>query len=443
MRPILRYAEAKDGMVENRLGAILLEGGLVDEESLDRCLAIQALTGGSRPIGQILVEQGLLDAATLDRLLELQGKRIEERRVDDAPTDMASASIATAAQANGASEFVVSEGRPVRIRVGSVWQALTDQELSGPEVWDFVRETMGSDVLEVLADQQFVVRRWSLPDIGSGTATAFRQFDGVAVRLTFASEATADPVALGVPEQVLNGIDAGRGLVLCVGERGAGRAELLSALTHRAARDEGHYIVVVDDEPMALPANGGLVVRRRFGSSADVQSKVLRSVVQEDPDVLVVADVGAPETFELALRAAEGGRLVIAWIDAQGVVPALGRILNFYPAHELPRVRASLAAVLQSVLVRHLLPDAPRKGLVPATELLVVGDAARESVRAGSLGDLALLMRAEDGGGHSLDQSMLKLVRQGRTRLEDVFVRADQKGWLLEQTSGLSNEENA
>ena len=76
-----------------------------------------------------------------------------------------------------------------------------------------------------------------------------------------------------------------------------------------------------------------------------------------------------------------------------------------------------------------------RSGVVPATELLVVDDAAREVVRAGELADLGLLLRAENGAsGHSLDRSMLELLTAGRVRMEDVFARAEEKAWLLERT---------
>ncbi|MBZ0150570.1 MAG: hypothetical protein K8J09_03490, partial [Planctomycetes bacterium] len=59
-------------MDELRLGSLLLEGGIVDEAGLERCLAIQTLTGNTRPIGRILIEQGLMDEPTLTRLLDLQ-----------------------------------------------------------------------------------------------------------------------------------------------------------------------------------------------------------------------------------------------------------------------------------------------------------------------------------------------------------------------------------
>ena len=81
--------------------------------------------------------------------------------------------------------------------------------------------------------------------------------------------------------------------------------------------------VVVDDVPARLPESGALVVQRRFGIDPQTRADVLRSVVREDPDTMVIADVGSRETFELALRAAEGGRLVVAYLDAQNVVSAL------------------------------------------------------------------------------------------------------------------------
>lgn len=431
-------------MDENRLGAILLEGGVVDEAGLERCLAIQTLTGSSRPIGRILVEQGLLDEATLTRLLELQRGRFTNKVASVAPSNLTSLSLITAATSNGASEIVVSEGRPVRIRVGACWQQLTNEVLSGPEVWDFVRETMGSDVLEQLAENHYVVRPWSIDSAGAGAATAFRQFEGVAVRLTFVATKVAQPDELGVPESVSNAIDCGKGLVLCVGERGIGRGELLASLAHRAARSEDHYVVVVDNEPMQLPDGPALVVQRRFGLDPTERADVLRSVVREDPDTMVIADVGSPEAFELALRAAEGGRLVVAYIDAQNAVAALTRILNFYPSYEMARVRASLSAVLRAVLVRQLLPNAEHTSTVPATELLLVDEAVGEVIRQGELSDIGLLLRAEGGAcGHSLDRSMLDLLADGRVRMDDVFSRAEEKSWLLERTRDLSKDDLA
>jgi twitching motility protein PilT len=429
-------------MDEYRLGAVLLEGGVVDEAGLERCLAIQSVTGSNRPIGQILVEQGLLDERTLERLLNLQSLRIAASQAGISATDLSSAPLLTAAALNGASELVVSEGQPVRIRVGASWQQLTDELLSGPEVWDFVRETMGSDVLEQLAEDQFVVRKWQLKRLGFGSATAFRHFDGVAIRLTFAPASIQSPSELGVPDAFTNAISGGKGLVLCVGERGVGRGELLASLTQHVAQEGSQYVVVVDDEAMPMPMSDALITKRRFGIDPQTQAKVLRSVVQEDPDVIVIADVGSPAAFEIALRAAEGGRLVIGYLDSKNVVGALTRIMNFYPSFELPRVRSSLAAVLRTILVRHMLPNASRTGTVAATELLLVNAPAIDIIRTGDLSDLSLLLRADGSAcGYPLDRSMLDLLGCGLVTMDDVFIRAEEKAWVLERTRHLKTNE--
>jgi len=425
-------------MDETRLGTILIDSGVVSEADLERCLAIQMLTGATRPIGQIAVEQGLVDAPTLQRLFDLQRSRSAVKAAEVGSTDALRNSLLQAARANHASEMVVSEGRPVHIRVGGEWRELTGEAVSGPEVWDFVRETLGHEVLEQLADRQFVIRSWQDREHGHGAAMAFRQFDGVAVRLTLAPMATQTPEELGLPAASIEAMRGTRGLVLLAGERGIGRSEALAHLVKAAGTDPAHYVIVLDDEPNAASPPPALVAYRRFGLSPADRAAAVRSAVREDPDVLVIADAGEPDIFELALRAAEGGRLVVAYLDAASVVGALQRILNFYPVYDVPRVRATLAGALRMVLVRHHLPDANRLGTVVATELLCVDDAVRESLRSGELGDVGLLLRMEGGrSGHSLERNMLELLEGGRVRIEDVFARAEEKAWVLERTRNL------
>ena len=342
---------------------------------------------------------------------------------------------------NGAEELVVSEGRNVRMRIAASWHDLTEEPLRGPEVWDFVREMLGTSVLEELADRHFVARQWQLEGLGRGMATAFRQFDGVAVRVTFATlpTKTATPV---LPAEFAQRLRSGRGLVLLVGERGIGRACGLEAVLHELAGQGQQYIVHVGDEPIEIPASEALIAPRKFGWSTADRAAAMRSAIREDPDILLVSDVGAPETFELALRAAEGGRLVVAYLDAGRVKDALARILNFYPTYDLPRVRSTLAAVLRAVLARHQLPDANHQGAVFATELLLVEDPAREILRGGKIDDISLLLRMEDdAAGHSLDRSMFQLLTDGKVRMSDIFARCEEKAWLLERTKNLEPKE--
>ncbi len=423
-------------MDDTRLGTILLESRVIAESDLEKCLQIQALTGGMRPIGQILVEQGLLDQATLEQLLELQESRQRQRQAT-AELPPGSDFLRAAAQA-GANELVISEGRPPAMRVAAEWRSLGSEPLAGPEVWDFVRSEMGTEVLEDLADRRHVSRDFLRPGVGRGRITAFRQFDGVAVVARLHPEQVRTPGEAGLPPSVVEQVRAERGLVLLVGERGGGLTEAFAALLHEAARDPSRYVLLLDDNlEYPLPQGGALVVRRRIGEHVADYPTGLRTAVREDPDVVFVGDIGQPEAFDLALRAAEGGRLVVACLRAPGVVGALQRALNLYPSYDVPRVRTTLASVLRCVLVKHLLPDQARQGQVTATELLVVDEPVRDVIRGGDLPNLNLLMRMENSRcGHSLDRSLLGLLQQGKVRFEEVFGRAEEKAWILERVRG-------
>lgn len=421
-------------MDDTRLGTILLESRVIAEGDLEKCLQIQGLTGGLRPLGEILVEQGLIDRPTLERLLELQDKRQRQRRLLTAAAGEDDRFLARAAKL-GASELVISEGRPPAARIAGEWRGLRDQDLAGPEVWDFVREEMGTEVLEDLAERRYVSRDFHRQGSCRGRMTAFRQFDGVAVVARLHPEAVRTPADAGIPDAALEVVRAQRGLVLLVGERGGGLTEAFATLLHETARDSSRYVLVLDDNlEYPLPQGGALVVRRRVGEHVVDYQTGLRTAAREDPDAVFVGDVSRPEAFDLALRAAEGGRLVVACLRAASVVAALQRALNFYQSYDTPRIRATLASVLQCVLVKHLLPRAQHEGMVAATELLIVHEAARDVLRQGDLGNVNLLMRMADAGsGHSLDRSLLALVQAGSIRFEDAFARAEEKAWLLEE----------
>lgn len=423
-------------MDETRLGAILLESRIIQEGDLEKCLEVQSLTGNNRPLGSILIEQGLIDRATLQRLLELQQARVIERQPPRSEANPAEGGgFLGAAIRAGARELIISDGRPVLARAAAEWRMLTVEPVRGPEVWDFVRAEMGAQVLEELADSQYVARDLHKPGLCRGRITAMRHSDGVAVLVELRPERLPGPERLGMPPQLIELLRGPRGLVLLVGERGVGRTELLAGALREMAVESNRYVVVLDDAiDTEMPAGDALVARRRVGEHVSDYVAALRTTIREDPDAILVGSVDDPEAFDMALRAAEGGRLVVGWIDAHSVVGCLQRVLNFYPDYDVQRLRQGLASVLRGVCVRQLLASIDGSGMLPATELLLVDDAARDILRNGDLQSLNLLMRTESGkSGHSLDQCMLAMIGENRIRIEDAYARAEEKAWLLER----------
>ncbi len=448
-------------MDDTRLGTLLLEGQVVAEQDLERCLEIQTLTGGSRPIGQILVEQGLVTQPELTRLLELQQSRLQvgpipavsarsqvSQAAGDPDRDAGSKPYLRWAASCGANELVVSEGRPPLVKVAGSWQCLAEEPLSGPDVWQFVRSEMGGDVLDGLAEARWVERDYSRSGIAHGRMTAFRHFDGVAVQATVlpfeAIVGHAGSQEPTIPDGVLDTLTSAQGLVIVGTDKGRGRAETFERILGRVAQDATKLIIVLDESfeylPRTLPENEtpqALVQRRLVGPRKGAWAEGLRSALREQPDVLLVGDVGDPDAFDIALRAAEAGQLVVAGLHTRSVVRGVRKVLDFYPSYEVPRVRNALAGVLRFFVVQHQVPDIDHVTMLTASELLMFDEPTRDALRSGHLDSMSLLMRMEDGEHtQSLDHGLLTLLRRGMVRFEDVFNHAEDKAKILSQSPG-------
>lgn len=428
-------------MDDIRLGTLLLEHSVLQEADLDRCLEVQSLTGGVRPLGHILVEQGFIDQKTLDELLALQAQRAQSQRgtleVGSTDGEPGSSPYLIAAVSAGATELFISEGRPIVARVAGQLQSLTPDPLDAPEVWSFVREFMGHDVLEQIAESKEVTRSFVQPGLCRGRISAFRHFDGIGVSVRIHAEERRTAEDLAIPAEVVTTAKQGKGLLLVAGERGSGLTETMHALLDTVASVPGRHVLVLDnvfEADAPEPASGTRVVRRQV--RADGYAEALRAGICEEPDAIVAADISTPGAFEMALRAAEGGRFVIGAVHAATALNALTRVLTGYSENDVPRVRATLSSVLAGVLCRKLVPDADHVSLLPVSEYLHVDDAVREVLRQGRISNVESLLRMEDNPGFSFDQSLMDIHLAGSARFEDVFHRATDKTWFLQTAHG-------
>jgi twitching motility protein PilT len=421
-------------MDNTRLGSILLENPLMRQEDIERCLEIQALTGGARPLGEILIQEGVISKAALEELLAIQASRREQTRGTAVVQGSGPENYLRSAIAHQASDLIMSEGRRVLIRTGGQLRELTQEPIRSKDLFEFLNKRIGPDVLHVLADKKAVARDFHAPGLARGRICVFRHFDGVCVTIRLHPDAVRDPATSGIPNELVRALGQGKGLVLITGDVRSGITETLASLLSVAVQEPNRVVLVLDrDFEMPLPHGPAVLARRKVGVDTATHATGLRASAVEAPEVIFVGEASDVESFDLALRAAEAGSLVVAAVRARSVVAALERVLNGYPAYDVPRVRTSLAAVINCVAALHLLPTNAREGMVLASEVLMLNDAAREIVRGGALTQLNLLMRLESAEcGHSLDDSLIGLIENKRVRFEDAFVCAEDKARLLQ-----------
>jgi type IV pilus assembly protein PilB len=173
---------------------------------------------------------------------------------------------------------------------------------------------------------------------------------------------------LGVPEDVLaslkRGLQRPHGLLLVTGPTGSGKTtSLYSAL--ELIKSVARNVVTVED-PVEYQIE--LVNQVQVGASkAMTFGGVLRSVLRQDPDVIMVGEIRDAETAEIAIQAALTGHLVLSTLHTNDSAAAITRLLDMGVASY--KIAAAVSGVLAQRLVRTICP-ACRTAYFPDRELL-------------------------------------------------------------------------
>src|SRR3979411_495771 len=188
--------------------------------------------------------------------------------------------------------------------------------------------------------------------------------------------------ALGLPAVVKTLCDKPRGLILVTGPTGSGKSTTLAAMVDKINRDRHEHILTIEDPIEFLHNHKNCLVNQRE-VNADTRgfAQALRTALRQDPDVVLGGERRDLETIESALRIAETGHLTFATLHTNSAASTINRIIDVFPAHQPPQLRAQLSMVLEGILCQALLPRADGRGRAMIMEVLVPHPPPRNLVR--------------------------------------------------------------
>lgn len=260
---------------------------------------------------------------------------------------------------------------------------------------------------------------------------------------------------LGFAEDIRDGlqanINAPNGIVLVTGPTGSGKSTTLYAALNQISSMENNVCTVEDPIEYHLPLINQFQVQERIGLTFSV---ALRTLLRQDPDVIMLGEVRDEETARTAIQAALTGHLVFSTLHTNDAPSAITRLVNMGVEPYL--IGAALNMVLAQRLVRRICnkcqqpyepPRTMRKALekmgyemttfhkgvgckkcrntgysgrMGVHELLVVGDELRDAIVAGaSITDLRRI--AKRTGMITLQHDGLRKVREGMTTIEEIM----------------------
>ncbi len=344
----------------------------------------------------------------------------------------------------GGSDLHLSVGAAPKIRIDGKLQD-TEHDILQPEVTKkLIYSVLAPDQVAKFERDLEIDFSFGVTNLGRFRTNAFTQRGTVAAVMRTIPFEVFDFEQIGVPRAVSEWIcHLQKGLVLCTGATGSGKSTTLASMIDYINQDREGHIVTIEDPIEFLHKNKGcLINQREVGGDTRSFGPALRSVLRQDPDVVLIGEMRDLETIEAALTLAETGHLTFATLHTSDTVQTVNRIIDVFPAHQQQQIRTMLSFTLQAVICQQLLPRAQGKGRVLGAEVMIANPAVRALIRDDKAHQvLSIIQTGGKLGMRTMNQSLFELYRSGAITFEDAALHSPDPTELqrLMQRSGSSS----
>ena len=210
-----------------------------------------------------------------------------------------------------------------------------------------------------------------------------------------------------------------QGFVLVTGPTGHGKSTTLAAILNEINQNRQVHIVTIEDPiEYVYPKGVAVISQREMHTDTHSWNVALRSVLREDPDVVLIGEMRDYETIAAALTIAETGHLVFATLHTNSAAQTVDRIVDVFPEKQQAQIRLQLASTLEAVLSQRLLP-AIGGGRIPTTEVMISTPAVQTSIREGKTHLIDnIIQTSGEMGMWLLEVSLANLYKRGKITMD-------------------------
>jgi len=345
--------------------------------------------------------------------------------------------LATATQ--NASDLHIAVGRRPTLRIDGVLVALQKEPILTPE------DTQGITLAMLTPKQREALLRfgdidfsYSFEDKARFRVNVFfqRGFLAASLRLIAAQIKTIEELRL--PSVLHDFTKLSQGFVLAVGPAGQGKSTTLAAFLDEINHSRTEHIITIEDPIEYLfVQDRSIISQREIRSDSPTFHRGLRSLLRQDPDVVMIGEMRDKESISTAMTAAETGHLVFSTLHTNSASQTIDRIIDSFPAEQQGQVVSQLAATLVGIISQRLVPRIDG-GRIPACEIMLTNSAIRNLIRERKVYQIDLVIETSlQEGMTTLNRSLADLVKAREISLESAEFYSSNPGelrLLLERT---------
>ncbi|MBF0387935.1 MAG: PilT/PilU family type 4a pilus ATPase [Candidatus Omnitrophica bacterium] len=257
-------------------------------------------------------------------------------------------------------------------------------------------------------------------------ANFYRHFFGLGAVFRLIPSEIVSLEALDMPKVLKEFGDLRSGLVLITGPTGSGKSTTLAAVIDYINRNYTKKIITIEEPVEFVHKNQkGIVTHREVGLDTASFASGLKSGIKSDADIILVGEMRDKETILLALTAAQMGILVFGTLHTNSAAKTIDRIIDVFSVDQKNQVRTILVNTLQGIVSQQLLKSADGARRWVAYEIMLRTPAMAAIITEGETAKLISEIQLNRAKGMILmDDCLAELVRSGKVKKEDAFMKA-------------------
>ena len=235
-----------------------------------------------------------------------------------------------------------------------------------------------------------------------------------------------DLETLGFTDGAMELCNLQNGIILFTGPTGTGKSTSMAAMLDYINQNRASNIMTLEDPiEFLFPKGKGVIRQRQMGDDFHHFGDAMRSVLRQDPDIVMVGEMRDLETISAALTLAETGHLIFATLHTPNAIQSVSRLVDVFPPHQQQQIRTQLSLSLRAVVAQKLIPHADG-GRCAHREVLINTPAVANIIRENRIQELtSVLQTGRDNGMCSFEQDAKRLYKEE-------LISAETYDWLVE-----------